>query len=199
MRNPGRPTSPTTSRPSPPSTARGALRVSSAATEPRPRPGLQRSHPGRLDHPRDPTPTRRSLAAALGGARSAPAARLRSGRSPPAGPRTRIRPEAQARAKAAIQPHGSVQNSLPTFVVETVETSVVEPQAHALGSQATRPGDFTTLGPVWKHSNGGRAEKLRKERELLRTVQTSDTTSPFGGRRRDRVALNSVGRSVLRC
>jgi hypothetical protein len=132
------------------STARSALGESSAATKPRPRPGLRRSHPGRLDHSRDPAPLRRSLAAAHGGARSAPAARLGSGRSRPAGPRRRIRLEAQAQA---LGPEFT-----PHLGVETVDKFACGAAGARLGSQAARSGDFTTLGPVWDHSNGGRAE-----------------------------------------
>jgi hypothetical protein len=102
-----------TSRPRSSSTARAAQRASLAATEARARAGLRRSHRGRLDHSLDSAPMRRSLATVPGGARSAPAAPLGTGRSPPAGPQRQTRLEAQALGRAAIQ-CGSVQNFLPT-------------------------------------------------------------------------------------
>jgi hypothetical protein len=133
--------------------------------------------PGRLNHSCDPAPMRRSVASGHGGTRSVAAARLGSGHSRPGGPRTRIRLEGQAQAKEAILRYGSVRNSLPTSVWKLWKLWVVEPHAHRLGSQAARSGDFTTCGPVWDHSNGGRSRKiLGKSADFCSGLVTS---SPF--------------------
>jgi hypothetical protein len=72
------------------------------------------------------------------------------------------------------------------LVVETVETPVVEPQAQA-GLRAARSADFTTLGRVWGHPNGGRAEK--------KLVKSANFYSAFQGvRRRRREGGLAVGR-----
>ena len=60
---------------------------------------------------------------------------------------------------------GSGPDVVPHLVVETVEKLLVEPQAHARRSSG-RSGDFTTLGPVRNHPDGGRVGKPRKEREF---------------------------------
>jgi hypothetical protein len=105
---------------------------------------------------------RRSLATAHGGARSAPAARLGSGRSPPAGHRRQTRLEAQAQGTAAIQAWLGAEFT-PHLVVETVETSVVEPQAPGLCRGACRrlydawPG----VGSLERGTCGNPSERAR--------------------------------------
>jgi hypothetical protein len=105
---------------------------------------------------------RRSLATAHGGARSAPAARLGSGRSPRADPRRQTRLEAQALGMAAIQARLGPKFT-PHLAVETVETSVVEPQAPGLLSGASgrlydaRPG----VGSLERGTRGKSSESAR--------------------------------------
>jgi len=102
----GRRGSLTTSRPSSSSTAQPAPDASSVAPE---------------DDSRDPVPTPRSPAPADGGARPIASARPGSGRSRFAGRRRRTRLEARGQVKAAIRPHGSVQDSSPPRCGKAVE------------------------------------------------------------------------------
>jgi hypothetical protein len=74
-----------------------------------------RSRARGLTRPRA-APTEGSPGAAHAGNRSAPAARLGSGRSRLAGPRIQTHPEVQVQAKATTQPSGSVRISSPTSV-----------------------------------------------------------------------------------
>jgi hypothetical protein len=116
------------------------------------------SHQGSLDHSLEVAPTRRCLAPAHSGARSAPVARLGSGRSPPAGPRIRTPLEAEVQAKAAIQQSCLGPELTPQLAVETVENPKLW-NRRRLGFRAARRSDFTTLGTPCDDSNGGRAEK----------------------------------------
>ena len=128
-----------------------------ATTEARPQVGLERSHQGRLDHSRDLAPSRHSLAPTHGGARPAPAGHSGSGRSQPAGPRIRIRLEAQARAKDAIQLPRWVQNSSPTSVVETVENRLT---VGSLGYEPPRPSDLNDARPRCGITQLGRCDEF---------------------------------------
>jgi hypothetical protein len=112
---------------------------------------------------------RRSLATAHGGAQSAPAARLGSERSRPAGHRRQTRLEAQAQGTAAIQAWLGPKLT-PTFGVETVENL----GCRTAGAwAAARPGDFTTLGPgVGSLERGTCGESSERAR-------TSAVGSPF--------------------
>jgi hypothetical protein len=97
--------------------------------------------------------------------------------------------------KAAIRPHDSVRHSSPPRCGKLWKTSVVDPQSPA-GLRAGRFGDFTTLGPVCSHSNGGRAGKTSERAQTFQP--TSVSISPFVRRRRACEALNYVGWSALR-
>jgi hypothetical protein len=108
---------------------------------------------------------RRPLATAPGEARSAPAARLGSGRSHPAGRRRQTRLEAQAQGTAAIQAWLGPKFT-PHLAVETVETlGCGTAGAWALTRRVPATlrrlarGGITRTGDVRKIS--------RKERELL--------------------------------
>ena len=122
-RTAGARTSPTTSRRRSSSIARTALSGSSPATE--------------------LAPMRHPLATTHGGARSAPAAHLGSGRSRPAGPRRQTRLEAQALGTVPIRALLGPEFT-PHLGVETVENL-----CRTAGDWAgSRPGDFTTPDPV---------------------------------------------------
>jgi hypothetical protein len=136
----------------------------------------------------------RSPVTTHGGAPSAPAARLGSGRSPPAGPRRQTRLEAQAQAKVAIQPSWlGPESTSPLGCGNCGKESVVEPQTLRALDASDLSGDVrATLRRPARCGitrNGRHAENPRKERELLqrtRPRQRASTTSPVAsaGRRR---------------
>jgi hypothetical protein len=103
---------------------------------------------------------RRSLAAACGEARPVASARLGSGRNRTAAPRRQIRLEPPSQAKAAIQPHDSVQNSFPTSLWKLWKLQLWN-RGRTLGfsSDAVR-ATLRRSGAVWGHPNRGRAEKI---------------------------------------
>ena len=116
------------------STVRSALSGSPAAeAEPPPAGPLQSADA--LDQRGDPEPRRHPRAAAGCGVRPSLGVPLESGRSRPAAPRRQIRPEVQVQAEASPPPR-SVQYSLPTSVVETVENPVMTADAPRFAAQA---------------------------------------------------------------
>jgi hypothetical protein len=165
------------------STARSVRTGSSAATEPRPPRRPSAITLGGLDHCPDSAPTRSSLATAHGGARSAPAAREGSGRSPPVGHRRQTRLEAQARGTAAIQVWLGPEFT-PHLVVETVETSLVEPQAHAWALERRVPATLRRSAPAWGHSKGGGAEESSERARTSATGSSPERRSSSPAPRR---------------
>ena len=111
--------------------------------------------------------------------------RLARGRHSPARTHGGVRPAPAAlRGAAAVGPQvlgyefawklrlrRSVQNSLPTSVWKQWISSIVEPQAHNLGSQAARSGDFMTPSARSGITRTGDLQRIpRKEREFLRAL-----------------------------
>jgi hypothetical protein len=115
---------------------------------------------------RDSAPRRRSLATAHGGARSAPAVRVGSGRSPLAGRRRQTRLEAQAQGTAAIQawlgptftPHPRCGNCGKLRLWNRRRALGLKRRVRATLRRSARRG-VTRTGEV--------RENRRKERELL--------------------------------
>jgi hypothetical protein len=171
-------------------TAGAAPTASSAATEPQPHVGPRRSHRGGLDHARDSAPRRHAPTPTDGGARPARAVQSGSGRSRRAGRRIQTPLEAQVQAKATSQPPDSVRISSATFDVETVENRRLWSRRRTPGVQAALPGDSTTPGAPWDHSNGGRADGSSERARISAALPTSVSTSPFVGRRHACEALN---------
>ena len=154
-RTAGARTSPTTSRRRSSSIARTALSGSSPATE--------------------LAPMRHPLATTHGGARSAPAAHLGSGRSRPAGPRRQTRLEAQALGTVPIRALLGPEFT-PHLGVETVENL-----CRTAGDWAgSRPGDFTTPDPVVGTLKRGTSEKS-SERARTSAVGSPSPGPPSGG------------------
>jgi hypothetical protein len=155
-RTAGARTSPTTSRRRSSSIARTALSGSSPATE--------------------LAPMRHPLATTHGGARSAPAAHLGSGRSRPAGPRRQTRLEAQALGTVPIRALLGPEFT-PHLGVETVE-NLCRTAGDWAGSRV--PATLRPLTRLWEHSKGGRAEKS-SERARTSAVGSPSPGPPSGG------------------